>query len=366
MPGYEKSNPFSVCFNMLKMRYAEYDESISRKQFLHEHDKINVFINIESVFKYLSMIPDLEKKLILQRDFETILISDMLNLAGHYKRFFVNNGFDTRIYLYHTDLNSSEFSEFKYNEDYRTYYLVKYNNNPKFVYLTDSLKTNILPKVKTCCEFIPRVYYINATNIEGSLIPYTIAMEDSSRKNLLINSDFYETQYSFIPGFINHYFHRGPGYCRICSSLEEYIEIILKKDKKECQSLISLLNTYPLYCTLLSILGDKTRTIDGSQGIGPKTLEKMILESIDKKEITKDNINPNSISNIFGSSTEDKEEFVNNFYCTSVINGYQDLTESEKLSIFNQRKDRYDITSMQQLNATTFYNHPLILESLML
>ena len=91
MAGYNSYDPFSVCFNILKLKYKDYDESLTTKNYLVPNDKVNVFINFESVLKHLSMITDLEKKLILEREFETILISNILNLIGHYKRFFVNN-----------------------------------------------------------------------------------------------------------------------------------------------------------------------------------------------------------------------------------------------------------------------------------
>ena len=55
--NYKYGDPFSVCFNILKMRYKDYDESITSKNFLYPTDKINLFINLESVFKNISMIP---------------------------------------------------------------------------------------------------------------------------------------------------------------------------------------------------------------------------------------------------------------------------------------------------------------------
>ena len=338
------------------MKYREYDESLSQMDFLVPHDKINVFINMETVFKHLSMIPDLEKKLMLQRDFVTIIESNILNLAAHYKRFFVNNGFDTRVYLYHTDLNSDEFNQYKYNEDFRTYYLVKYNDNPKFVYLTEALKQSILPDVKSYCEFIPRIYYVSAHNIEGSLVPYMIGKEDDSRKNLIIGGEFYDSQYSLIKGFVNHYIHKGPGYNNICSSVDQYLSE-LTKGCEELPKLTKTYNSYSNYCSLMSVLGDKTRSVDGLTGIGIKTLQKYIDESIRKNEIEESTTNPTILGDIFHDSSI-KDEFINNFYCMSVIDMYDELTASEKLSIFNQRKDRSDLTSLQGLNSTVFRNYP--------
>ena len=157
-----KSGPEAVCKLLVQLLLLEpntYDT----------HPEMGVGIVSRYRYSFLGHADE------LQRDFETILISNILNLAAHYKRFFISNGLDTKVYLYHTDFDSTEFNQCKYNEDYRMYYLCKYNNNPKFVYLTDALKATVLPEVKIYCEFIPNLYYISAKNIEGSLVPLVIA-----------------------------------------------------------------------------------------------------------------------------------------------------------------------------------------------
>lgn len=362
---YNSYDPFSICFNILKLKYKDYDESLTSKKFLNPNDKVNVFINLETVFKHLSMIPDLEKKIILQRDFDIILVSNILNLAAHYKRFFVTNGLDTKIYLYHTNLESYEFNQYKYNEDFRTYYLLKYNDNPKFAYMTDILKKSVLPEVKTYCEFIPNVYYISSKNIEGSLVPYIIAQEDLKRKNLIIGGEYYDTQYSLIPNFINHYIHKGMGFVSVSSSIKEYMKEITRKPESEISNLINIYGSYNMYCSLLSVLGDRIRSIDGLMGVGPRTLYNYIESGIQKKEIQLTTSNPEMLGSIFHDD-DIKEEFINNYYCSSILNMYTELNNSDKTSIFNQRRDRSDINSLLSLNSTRFYNHPLILEALTL
>ena len=359
------NDPFSVCFNIMKIRYKDYDESLSSLNILQEHDGVNVFINMETIFKHLSMVQDLEKKLILRRDFTTILISNILNLAAHYKRFFVNNGFDTRVYLYHTDFHSTEFQQFKYNEEFRSYYLMKYNDNPKFVYLTDAFKQKILPDVKTYCEFIPRVYYLSSLNVDGSLIPYIIGQEDTKRKNCIITGDFCDMQYSLLPNYICHFLHKGIGFNSVCNSVLSSLADIMKKRKEDVKPLSETFETYSMFCSLLSVLGDRYRSIAGLNGVGPRILQKYIKEGIEQKIIQPSTTNPSMIGSIF-KDNEMAEEFVNNYYCLSVKDMYDELEYSEKISILNQRKDRYDLNTLISLNNTVFTNYPLILESLTL
>jgi hypothetical protein len=362
---YEINDPFSVCFNIMKIKYADLDEYLTRAKFLQPTDKVNIFINMETVFKYLSMINDLEKKLVLQKNFPTILTSNILNLAAHYKRFFINNGLDTRVYLYNTDFKSDEFSQFKYNSDFRSYYLLKYNGNPKFVYLTDVLKDTVIPEVKIICDFIPRVYYLTGKNIEGSLIPYIVGEDDKTRKNIIISGEFYDTQYSLIPNYFVSYMHHAIGYRRVCTNIGECLKEMTKKPSNELESMCNTYSNYSMYCSLISVMGDRMRSIDGLSGVGPKILEKYILQGIAKNEITMTTNNPAMIGSIFHDN-EMAEEFINNFYCVSMIAMYDELTTSAKVSVLNQRKDRFDNNSLINLNATKFYNYPLILEALTL
>jgi len=365
MGDYNTFDPFSVCFNILKMRYKDYDESLTSKNFLNQNDKINVFINLETVYKHLSMINDLEKKIVIQRDFEEIMISNILNLAAHYKRFFVNNGLDTRVYLYNTDFNSTEFNQFKYNEDYRSYYLVKFNDNPKFALLTERLKGKILPDIRTYCEFIPNIYYISAKNIEGSMVPYIIAQNDPDRKNLIITGDIYDSQYTVIPNFVNHYIKRTYNTNVVYSDIDGYLKDILKKDDTSIDGMKSIFDKYSIYCTLMSVMGNKSRSIDSISGWGPKTLQKYIEAGIAQHIIQQETTNPEILGEIFHDG-ETKEEFVNNFYCSSIIPMYEELTSAQKSSILQQRTDRIDVNTLQLLNSTKFYNHPLLLEGLLI
>ena len=120
-----------------------------------------------------------------------------------------------------------------------------------------------------------------------------------------------------------------------------------------------------MYCAFLSVMGDRMRSIDGISGVGPTILEKYIMQGISSNQITLTTNNPSMIGSIFHDD-EMKEEFINNFYCISVLDMYDELTTSNKISILNQRKDRFDNESLIKLNASRFYNYPLTLEDLTL
>lgn len=362
----ELANPFDITFTVMKIRYVDYDRSIRCENFLTDQDRVNVFINLESIFKNLSMINDLERKLILDRNFIPILASNIVNLAAHYKRFFMGHRVDTRVYLYHTDFRSETFQQTKYNEYYRSFYHCKYAQNPKFMYLTDALTDHILPMVRTCCEFIPRVYYICASGIEGSLIPYVVAQDDKKRndhrKNFIITSDIYDTQYSYIPGFLSHYLKRNFGSSLVTCQKDVLISLLANKSKEECEPIISLYNNHARYATMLASLGNKERSIEKLDGVGFVTVTNLLQNGVATNRIGADTTSANMLSEIYGS--ERREQYLKNFYCTSIPDMYDELTEAEKESLTSQRKDRFDNQGLLELNRTVFANHPLTLEAL--
>lgn len=362
------NNPFDICFNVMKIRYADYDHSITNASFVCPTDRVNVFINLESVFKNLSMIQDLERKLILNRNYTTILASNILNLAGHYKRFFVGNHLDTRVYLYHTSFKSQTFAQQAYNENYRSYFICKYTQNPKFIYLTDGLTDTVLPNVKTCCEFIPHVYYISATDIEGSLVPYIIAKHDveigQPRKNFIIGNDIYDSQYNYLPGFLYHHFKRGFGNSLITCKKEEILGLLFgKKDEDDLEDLNALYHSHSFYTTMLACLGDKLRSIDGIPGVGMYTISNRLIEGLQQKKIVTDTTNPRILSEIF-LEDEVREKFIKSYYCTSIPDMYAEVTDAQKTAILNQVIDRFDNQGLLDLNKQMFYNYPLVLEAL--
>jgi len=76
----------------------------------------------------------------------------------------------------------------------------------------------------------------------------------NSRKNLIITGELYDTQYTFIENFNNHYIQRKFTEQIIASNIDDYLSYISKEDKDEIKSLDYLYNSHSLYCTLLSIM----------------------------------------------------------------------------------------------------------------
>lgn len=359
--AYELSNSFSVCFNIMKIKYQLYDQSFDELNVISPTDSINVFINFESVLSYLSNIRDLDKKIMTEDEFPVIIISDILNLAAHYRRFFRGNNLDTKVFLYMTDLTSDSFKEQKINEDYRSYYLTKFNSNPRFSSLTEYLLNEILPEASAIIEFIPNVYLIKTKNMDASVVPLTISKMYPSSKNVIVTGDIFDTQYHFYPKFAVHYIRKSPLYSSTSWTLKGYLKEIFKKEPDQ-ETEVNLLSNLSFYNTMLSVIGDRTRSVDPIKRVGVITVIKYLRSGIQSNIIRPDT---ESIELIKACFPEDmREELEQNFRQFSIKEKDESMSESERFVIKEQIIDRFDNNSLLKLNATKFYHHQLMLTEL--
>lgn len=360
----DTNDQFGVYFNLIKIRYPVYDESLSKLNFLVPNDKVNCFINVETVLKYLSMVRDLEKKLIVSRRYPDEMKADLINIAAHYKDFFKGNGLDCNIFLYMTDLESesSEFHESKYNDEFRSYYLCKYNSNPKFILLGDRLKEEIIPEVKTICEFIPNVYFITGKNIDGGLLPYIISKNYPDHKNLIISGDVHDTQYNYEDMFRAHLHLRSYSSNVLACTTEEYLKTISKSDHID-PSFVKLFQNGSFYRIFLSCIGDRYRSIEGVRGIGLASIIKTLMMALNSGEITSDVHNAELLSGIFKKDV--KNQIYNNLLAMDIHNEYEMLGDGQIKGVLSQIVDRSDINALQMLNRTKFKNNQLRLEGLL-
>lgn len=357
MPLEPYREPFSVCFNIMKIKYTDYERTIDSKNFLHQDDGVNVFINFESVMNYLSMIKDLDSKLLLERRFPIILESNMINLCAHYRNFFKSNGLDTRVYLYYTDLASEEFKNFSYNDEYRSYYIMKYTQNPKFQILGNRLVSDIVPRVQKILEYINDAYFLVGHGIEGSLLPLIVASQDKTRKNFLISADRYDMQYMLYPNFQVHYLKKHTG-GRFFTNFDDYIKALITESMS--QEIIETLKNHSFYSLLMCAEGDKHRSIEPLRGAGYKTVLKYILDGIKAGYFTK---STSSLEMLLKSIPDEaKEDASIGFRCINFENQWKDLGSSDIFNITEQIVNRSDMNALEYLNQNDYADFQLRLD----
>lgn len=360
----ESTNPLGVCFGMMKVKYQAYDSVLTDLDYLQPTDKINVFINLETVLKYMSMTQDLEKKIMTCADIDKILVSDIINLAAHYKDFFRGNGLDTNIFLYMTDLDSTtmDFQETKYIEDFRSYYLNKYMGNPKFALLGSKLKDVILPEVRTICDYIPGVYLITKKGVDSGVIPALVAEKYPDRKNIIISGDVHDTQYGYMDNFLSQLYIRGYNTHILASNVSGYLKTITRNNDIP-QPIIDIFKNPSFYKLLLCCMGDRYRSIIGISGIKLMKLVNIINQALNDNKITMDVTSAMLLSDIFPDNI--KGEIFHNMIAVDVHNKLTLLGDGIKKDVTAQIIDKVDTISLMKLNAEVFVKCPLRLEGLL-
>ena len=360
----ESTNPFGICFNLIKIKYQVFNDILVSLNFLRPSDRVNVFINLETILKYLSMTKDLEKKLIVNRNFPDYMESDIINIAAHYKDFFRGNGLPTNVFLYMTDLesHSENFKEEKYNDEFRSYYLNKYTENPRFILLGDRLRNEILPNVRTICEFIPNVYLITGRNIDSGVIPFIIGESMPGYRNIIISGDIHDTQYTYEPAYLDFLHLRSYNSNILAYDTAEYLKTIAKTNEVP-DELIQLFRNGSFYRTFLACVGDKYRSIDGIRGIKLAKMVKILIDAMEDKKITKDTRSAPLIADLFPE--EIRKDIYQNLLMLDIRNACDLLCDGDRKQILSQIIDRSDINALQKLNQTKFACNQIRLESLL-
>lgn len=338
-----------IIFNSCKFKYEVIDELISKEGHINNSKKVSLYINLEPIFRKLIKI-NIEEYLRInnqERAFE--LISNILNLASHYRRYFKKANVNSKIYFYLTYPFQISFMKNKiFIPEYRKNYKNKfYMNSENYVFI-ETLNT-IIPLVKTILSYIDGVYLITSNTIEVSTIPFILMKNESEERNhIILSSDKYEYQYV---NYNMNIFRYG----KEKRILTKYNIMEYFTETKDLS---------PVFLsTILSFTGDPYRNISKIKGVGTKKISNLLLKGIELGKIPPETNNIHLLLNFTNDKYENKN-ILSNYYCTDVSYQYSLLGDGDKESILIQLIDKYDNTALRQINERYFINTPIQLKEL--
>lgn len=337
-------------FNLFKIKFTKLDEILSEGcTTLNKNSKVNVFINFESILKKLSS-SNIEEYLRVkgeERNFE--MISNIINLASHYRLFFAKNGIYSKIFIYLNYPFKNMYKNRLINADYRTYYENKYAKNPNHFVLNEVISSS-LPLTKIILEYVEGVYLIQSDYIENSLVPYVISKDTTDNVvNFILTNDKYEYQY------VNNGFYilKPNKDDSLLLTKDNAIEIF--KRQENIMNDVTLNSRYLPF--ILSLLGNKERNIEKIKRIGLANIIKMINRALKEHVISEGVYNINILSNII--KEEYKSLVLNNFYCTDIETQFQMLNIKDLYVITSQVIDKFDNETLKKLNDQYFSLYPI-------
>lgn len=323
-------------------------------------DRVNIFINLESIIHCIhnqtveEFILSMDKT--ETKNFHFSIISNILNLAGHYRRFFTKNRIKTNIVLFmneydkYTSLNNTMFLK-----HYRERFIYDYTDNPNYE-ATNMVLESVIRVLRTIVSYVEGVYLVTSNRLESSLVPLLLCDSKTldGQLNILITRDEYDLQY-VNKNFLVMYPKGDESYI---VTKENLFNIIREKHEiKNSHKLPAYLITF-----ILSIVGDKRRGIGKIKGCGWKTIYKglhKLFKELDISDAEVIGLEHLIMAIKDGPDDSNKEKIANSIMCVDLDRQLSMVSEPQKLSITKQLVDKYENDALKNLNSKYFEMYPI-------
>lgn len=338
-------NMHKVKFDQMNKMFEKHVNGLSKPT--GADSMVNVFINLEPIIRRLSR-PDIIERMINDPNKELRFVSNVINLAAHYRLYFKHLRMKNRLYLYFGYPFTGDFGENMDVKGYRKSYRDKFTIDPYGAHI-GTLVDNALPIIKTILTYIGGVYLLTADYYEPSLIPHII--EDkyqlSADLNVLVTNDRYEYQYAshdwliIRPKTQKHYMINPMN----------VLEVMALEDKVGV-STTGISNGYlPI---ILSFLGSQDRDIEKIHGVGMSRMITMIQKGIRTGHLTKNTTSFQSFSAIIKDDV--KQRILDNYIVTDLETQYAPLRNSKSLktTLDMMMVDHYDNVGLKKINEQYF------------
>jgi hypothetical protein len=310
---------------------------------------VNVFINFETVLSTLTK-GDVEKYFRMTRKNKVFeFISNILNLASHYRLYFSKHKMFSKIFIYIGYPFDSEFKNRSINPEYRYTYQHKYGDHVTN-FSTYDVVTESIAQAKTIFEFIDNVYLISSGIVEPSLIPAIINESQGNKAtNIIVTKDQYEYQY------VNSGYNILRPKTDKSYILSKYNVIDTMKIESSIRANYTVDTRYLPF--ILSMLGNKTRNISKIHGVGLGKILKVINTSLITGSLMPNVFNINLLLDILKHDI--KDILLKNYYCTDIDTQMKMLNYRDRYIILDQLKDRFDNDGLKKMNDMYFRENPI-------
>ena len=353
---------FDALLNSYKVRFMKLDKLFSDVEVKSVVDEVNIFINLESIYSLFhnrlieEKLTSLEKPELSNHYVD--MVSGIVNIAAHYRLFFTKNKIKSNIVFYYNPTQTySKYNSIMYNDSYRSKYVEKYSINPAFE-LCNMLIQQSAKNIKDILFYIDSSYLIYSDRIESSVIPLTLVNEKKldGKINIMITKDMYDLQYAN-KNFLIIYPDKEDSKMITKNNLFKFV-----KQKEECDNEFEL-PPY-LYSFMLSVIGDKKRSIPKLKGVGFTTIYKNLSKlyralDIDVNEFISFEQLASSIKEDEMFPNKNKERVVKNYMTIDIDRQYNIISDTQKINLYEQIVDKYDPEELKKMNDKYFEFSPI-------
>lgn len=319
---------------------------------LKPHLRTRVFINLEMVLKVLltKRVSEYSESL-NSVELDRILVSNIINLAQHYRLYLVKNKLPNEVYLYWNFPIQKEYANTVFLPDYRHLYHEKFISED-VEYLVTVLE-RVHSQLKTIIQYVNEVYLIDGGMVDSGVVPYVIIKNkhDGLCQHVVVTNNRYEFQY-IKHGAVIWYPDREDSKILTEDNIYAYLREKLNIKEKFTPSV----NFLPF---IVAILGDRYRGIDKLPKIGLATILKMLSSGLEQRTVTNSTASVELLKTLLPE--EYHEVFERSYKITDVEYQYARITVPQEAYILDQIVDKYDDESLYYLNDRFFKEHLLMI-----
>lgn len=349
-------------FNLRKVKFSKLDVLFSDLEIKEMVQKVNIFINLESLFRKIHNKYVEEQLIALQKkelkEFHMNLISNVLNLAAHYRLYFNKNKIGTNIVFYIQEMDKYvNLNNVQYCKNYRKSFIRKYTDHPELVTVNNVIRST-LNALDTIVTYVEDVYLVSSDRVESSVIP--LALIDGKvldgNLNLMVTTDPYDMQYV------------NKNFVIIYPAGEESM-IVTKKnlfDVFRINEILTVEGSLPTYLLtfILSVIGDKNRGIDKVKGTSFNKVFKTLLKVYDKLGITEDDyIGFEELVSAIKDDPNDpngnKKRVVDNYYATDLSSQVRMISKVQMNHLTDCLINTYESGALTGINDKYFSTAPI-------
>ncbi len=349
-----------VHFNAVKIKYDVMNRITNTIFDSKPIKSINIFINLDNLYGRLKNTKCNTEFQHCGANATKQLISNTLNLIGHYRQWGVRKHVDVKVYAYCTFAERS-FSNKIFVPEYRSKFVKSMSiDNPDCYYVNTVMKDahNLLMSIT---HYIDGVYIIDSHFTEPSTIPLFIQKDVRSADwNFIITRDKFEYQYANIDRFT---IVVPKGDDSFVVNEGNIWKIIAESEKFDT----TFTDKYPpkLYVLALAAMGNTHRSIPKLKRISWVTIFKY-LDKIAEEGFVSEVSQVDAFIDMVCDKYTTPEQFINSITVTNISTNYSNMDETTKEYIKSQLVDVPDYENLLALNQmpNMFLNYPINLKFL--
>lgn len=331
--------------NTHKIKYSVLNNLSKEIEGLKECKNLNIYINLESLFKSFYGGNVASDVLSLSSEESVTLCSEIANLSAHYRRYFwTRHNKNTTIYYYY--MNKKPKKNIDMYDDYAKSILKK-KSSAEFAGVNKVIKDNL--RLFTMLSFyLPKVYFALSDGLEPALIPYHfIKKSEDTDANLIISRDPYE--YQLLENDNTSILRLKYDDSYIINK-DNLVDILLEKLKYKPKNKID--GRY--YAKVFPLVSCKSRSVSAMKGYGNVALLKMIDSKYD--DLSPDMSYRLLLSTIGVDLEEDVFDRYQFMYLTLQ---YKRLSKVDKIKIEEFIIDKYENRTIMNINSEYFPSNPI-------